>query len=271
FSKPHLKWVAPRKYFDLYPPGSVRFTTAPPDDLADIPAIAIKNRAQERPGVPLAGREPPGLNPDPGFRRQATAAYHAAVSFVDAQVGVIMDTLDRLRLWDDTVVVLLSDHGYHLGEHRGFWRKDTLMEEALRVPLIIAAPQVSRPGEAAMAEVELLDVYPTVVELAGLPPVAGVDGKSLAPLLRDPAARLRAGALSFRKVKPPPLGVSVRTARWRYTEWPDGSEELYDHASDQGEMRNLVGDESAAEALRQMRLLRVAGPTPPMPREPDTE
>jgi iduronate 2-sulfatase len=271
FSKPHLKWVAPKKYFDLYPPDAVRFTPDPLDDLADIPAIAIKNRPQERPGVPLAGREPPGLNPDPRFRREATAAYHAAVSFVDAQVGVILDTLDRLRLWDNTVVVLAGDHGFHLGEHRGFWRKDTLMEEALRVPLVVAAPQVQRPGEAASAEVELLDVYPTVVELAGLPSVRGVDGTSLSPLLRDPAARVRAGALSFRRVKAPPLGVSVRTARYRYTEWPDGSEELYDHESDPGEMRNLARESRASDALRQMRALRAAGPALSAPAEPASE
>ncbi|HEV7501102.1 MAG TPA: sulfatase-like hydrolase/transferase, partial [Vicinamibacteria bacterium] len=187
FSKPHLKWVAPKRYFDMYPPDSVKVLPEPADDLQDIPAIAIKNRPQERPGVPLAGREPPGLIDDPKFRREAIAAYHASVSFIDAQVGVLMETLDRLRLWDRTVVVLLGDHGFHLGEHHGLWRKDTLFEETLRTPLIIAAPQVQRPGEAAEAEVELLDLYPTIVELAGVPRVGGLDGTSLLPLIRDPA------------------------------------------------------------------------------------
>jgi uncharacterized sulfatase len=261
FSKPHLKWVAPRRYFDMYPPDSIRVLPQPADDLADIPAIAIKNRPQERPGVPLAGREPPGLIDDPRFRREATAAYHASVSFVDAQVGVLLDTLDRLKLWESTVVVLLGDHGFHLGEHRGLWRKDTLFEEAVRTPLIVTAPQVQRPGEAAAAEVELLDLYPTIVELAGVPRVAGVDGRSLAPLLRDPSQRIRTGALSFRRAKAPLLGVSVRTARYRYTQWPDGSEELYDHGSDPGETRNLARDPGAAAPLSQMRALRAAGPS----------
>jgi uncharacterized sulfatase len=198
---------------------------------------------------------------DPKFRREAIAAYHASVSFIDAQVGVLMETLDRLRLWNDTVVVLLGDHGFHLGEHHGLWRKDTLFEETLRTPLIIAAPQVQRPGEAAKSEVELLDLYPTIVELAGLPRVPGLDGTSLAPLIRDPEQRIRTGALSFRKAKAPPLGVSMRTARYRYTEWPDGSEELYDHASDPGETRNLVRDPAAAAALGELRALRAAGPT----------
>ncbi len=261
FSKPHLKWVAPKRYFDMYPPESVKVLPEPADDLQDIPAIAIKNRPQERPGVPLAGREPPGMIDDPKFRREAIAAYHASVSFIDAQVGVLMETLDRLRLWDRTVVVLLGDHGFHLGEHHGLWRKDTLFEETLRTPLIIAAPQVQRPGEAARAEVELLDLYPTLVDLAGVPRVPGLDGTSLAPLIRDPEQRIRTGALSFRKAKAPPLGVSVRTARYRYTEWPDGSEELYDHASDPGETRNLVRDPAAAGPLGELRALRAAGPT----------
>jgi iduronate 2-sulfatase len=260
FSKPHLKWVAPKRYFDLYPPDSIRVLPQPADDLADIPAIAIKNRPQERPGVPLAGREPPGLIDDPKFRRQATAAYHASVSFVDAQVGVLMDALDRLKLWDSTVVVLLGDHGFHLGEHRGLWRKDTLFEETVRTPLIVAAPQVQQPGAAALAEVELLDLYPTIVELAGVPRVAGVDGKSLVPLLRDPSQRVRTGALSFRRAKAPLLAVSVRTARYRYTQWPDGSEEIYDHGADPGETRNLAGDPAATGPLRQLRALRAAGP-----------
>jgi iduronate 2-sulfatase len=263
FSKPHVKWVAPRRYFDMYPPERVAAAAEPADDLQDIPAIAIKNRAQERPGVALAGREPPGMVDDPGFRREAISAYHACVSFVDAQVGVLMDALDRLKLWDSTIVVLLGDHGYHLGEHHGLWRKDTLFEEALRTPLVIAAPQVVRPGVAAAAEVELLDLYPTLVELAGLPPPPGLDGVSLVPLLRDPAARAHDGALSFRKAKAPPLGVSVRTARYRYTQWPDGSEELYDHASDAGEQRNVAADPAAAGALDQMRALSAAGPSAP--------
>jgi iduronate 2-sulfatase len=200
---------------------------------------------------------------DPRFRREAIAAYHACVSFVDAQVGVLMDTMDRLRLWDSTIVVLLGDHGFHLGEHHGLWRKDTLFEEALRTPLIIAAPQVVRPGVPAAAEVELLDLYPTLVELAGLPRPAGLDGASLVPLLRDPAARLAGGALSFRRAKAPLLGVSVRTARYRYTEWPDGSEELYDHSSDPGELHSLARDPAAAGPLAEMRVLRRGGAAPP--------
>ena len=124
------------------------------------------------------------------------AAYQASVSFADAQVGVLLDALDRLDLWKDTVVVLAGDNGFHLGEHGGLLRKDTLFEEALRVPLVVAAPGLVPEGAVARGPVEVLDVYPTVVELAGLPAVPGLDGRSLAPLLANPdAARPRAGRL----------------------------------------------------------------------------
>jgi uncharacterized sulfatase len=109
--------------------------------------------------------------------------------------------------------------------------------------------------------VEFLDVYPTLVDLAGLPPVAGLDGKSLRPLLEDPGAAWRPAALSFRKAKAPTFGVSVRTDRYRYTQWPDGSEELYDHRADPDEIVTLVGEAKAAGALEEMRRLRAAGPS----------
>jgi uncharacterized sulfatase len=182
------------------------------------------------------------------------------VTFVDAQLGVLLDTMDREKLWDRTVVVLVGDHGFHLGEHRGLWRKDTLFEEALRTPLVIAAPDVRRAGEAAAAPVELLDLYPTLLDLAGLPPLGGLDGSSLRPILEDPGRAVRPAALSFRKAKAPPLGLSVRTERYRYTEWPDGGEELYDHQTDPGEARNLARAPAAAEALEAMRRIRAAGP-----------
>jgi uncharacterized sulfatase len=265
FAKPHLKWVAPKKYFDLYPPESIVLPAEPADDTADIPAIAVKNRPQERPGVMLRGREPVGFNPDPAFRRQATAAYYACVSFVDAQVGVLMQTLRRLKIKDRTIVVLLGDHGYHLGEHGGMYRKDTLFEEALRTALVVSAPQVKEPGRPSGAPVEFLDVYPTLVDLAGLPPVAGLDGTSLRPLIEDPAAAFRPVAVSFRKAKAPLFGVSVRTERYRYTQWPDGSEELYDHATDPDELRNLGRDPASAPVMASMQKLRAEGrgPSPP--------
>src|SRR5439155_16724213 len=132
---------------------------------------------------------------------QALAAYFATITFVDTQLGVVMDALDRQNLWGSTVVVMTSDHGYHLGEHRGLWRKDTLFEEALHVPLIIAAPGLSRPGSATSSIVEHLDLYPTLIDLAGLPKVPGIDGRSLVPTLKDPSASVVSCALSLRQVR----------------------------------------------------------------------
>ena len=202
FVRPHVRWIAPARYFGLYPPDAIVPVPFPADDLADVPAIAVKTRPQPLPGLSLLGREPPGLVPDPAFRRQAMAAYQACVSFADAQVGVLLDALDRLDLWKDTVVVLAGDNGFHLGEHGGMLRKDTLFEEALRVPLIVAAPGLVHEGAVVRAPTEILDVYPTLVELAGLPPVPGLDGRSLAPVLARPDAPGRAAALSYRRVQP---------------------------------------------------------------------
>ncbi|MGE5127123.1 MAG: sulfatase-like hydrolase/transferase, partial [Betaproteobacteria bacterium] len=253
FVRPHLRWIAPARYFGLYPPDAVRLTTYPPDDLADVPAIAVKTRPQPLPGLPLLGRTPPGLVRDPAFRRQAIAAYEACTTFADAQLGVLLEALDRLDLWRSTLVVLVGDNGFHLGEHDGLLRKDTLFEEGLRVPLIVAGPGVARGGAVARAPVEVSDLYPTVVELAGLPAVGGLDARSLVPLLVDPGAPGRGPAVSFRRVQPPERGWSIRTSRLRYTLWPDGSEELYDERGRGGERENLAGRPERAAEKRALR------------------
>ena len=252
--RPHRRWIAPSRYFDLYPPAAVVLSPWPADDLADVPAIAIKTKPQPLPGLPLRGREPPGLVTDPVQRRQAIAAYDACVTFADAQVARVLKALDRHDLWRDTVVVLLGDNGYHLGEHAGLLRKDTLFEEGLRVPLIVVAPGL-RPA-VVRAPVDLVDLYPTLVALAGLPPVAGLDGRSLEPLLAQPDGPGRGPALSYRRVQPPERAVSIRTPRARYTLWPDGSEELYDLRSRAGESLNLAArpDRAAEKAALRQRL-----------------
>ena len=249
--RPHLRWIAPARYFGLYPPEAIAPVPFPSDDLADVPAIAVKTKPQPLPGLPLLGREPAGLVPDPDFRRRAIAAYQACVSFADAQVGVLLDAMDRLGLWKDTVVVLAGDNGFHLGDHGGLFRKDTLFEEALHVPLVVAAPGLAHAGAVVRAPVELLDVYPTVVELAGLPAVPGLDGRSLGPLLADPGGPGRGPAVSYRRVQPPERAWSLRTETVRYTLWPDGSEELYDLRSKAAEAENVAArPERAAEKAR---------------------
>jgi iduronate 2-sulfatase len=175
-------------------------------------------------------------------------------------VGVVLEALDRLRLWDDTIVVLLGDHGFHLGEH-GLWRKGTLFEAATRTPLIIVAPSIRRPGAATREVVELLGLYPTLVELAGLARPAGIQGQSLVPFLHDPEAKGLGTAFSFRQCAPPRLGRTVRTDGYRFTEWPDGSRELYDVQSDPAESTNLAGDPRFAAAEAEMKRLLDAGPS----------
>ncbi len=226
FNKPHIHWIAPRRYFDLYPPDRIELPKDPDDDRDDIPEIAIFRRAARAPGRFLAGTG----ERDDAFRREGTAAYYACVSFADAQIAVLLEALDRLKLRDRTIVVVLGDHGFHLGEHGGLWRKNTLFEEALRVPFVIAAPGVAQPGVASRSVVESLDLYPTLVDLAGLPPVPGIEGASLVPILEEPGRTVKPAAFSVAPRSAPELGRSVRTGRWRYTEWPDGGRELYDLA-----------------------------------------
>jgi iduronate 2-sulfatase len=256
--RPHREWIAPARYFDLYPPASVTLPPFVSGDLADVPAIAVKTKAQPLPGLPLLGREPAGLIRDAGQLRDAISAYEACTTFADAQVGVLLRTLDRLDLWKSTVVVLVGDNGFHLGEHGGLLRKDTLFEEALHVPLVIAAPDLPHPGAVVSAPVEVLDLYPTVTELAGLPPVTDLDGVSLVRLLASPDAAGRGPAVSYRRVQPTNRGVSIRTPSLRYTLWPDGSEELYDYRTSGADSENLADRPDRADEKARLRARLVA-------------
>ena len=248
FYRPHTPYVAPRKYFDLYPAESIKLPEEPADDRADIPPPALTVR-------------PPNYGISPDLQRRAIQAYFASITFMDAQVGVVLDALDRLKLADDTIVVFASDHGYLLGEH-GLWQKMALFEESARVPLIVAAPGIKAAGRSSPRLAELVDVYPTVAGLAGLPAPAGLDGRSLAPLLADPDGPGKPAA--FTQVRRGDKdhhfpGYSVRTGRFRYTEWDGGRRgvELYDHDADPHEYRNLADDPAHAGARAELgRLLR---------------
>jgi uncharacterized sulfatase len=237
FHKPHLPWTAPDKYFDLYPVNRIPKPQDPP--VKDIPAIALMTE--------LTG------NPPPKSRVEAIAAYYACISFMDAQVGVLLNTLDRLKLWDQTIVILFSDHGYHLGDHNGLWAKLTNFEQAAHSPLLIAAPGYAK-GKASARIVEFVDIYPTVADLAALTKPARLEGQSLVPLLKQGEARWEKPAQTMVHHKDV-LGKSVRTERWRYTEWDGGQKgvELYDHERDPGEYRNLAGDPQHAATVAEMK------------------
>jgi uncharacterized sulfatase len=171
---------------------------------------------------------------------EGLAAYLACVSFTDANVGVVIEVLDRLDLWKNTVVVFMGDHGFHLGD-RGLWSKKTLFEQSLRVPLIIVSPDGTSAGRTCRRTVQLVDIYPTLADLCGLTAPYDLDGKSLRPLLKDPDYAWNRPAHSqvmHEGIK----GRSVRSERWRYTEWDGGKAgfELYDHDLDPLELRNLA-------------------------------
>ena len=196
---PHTPYTAPEKYYALYDPDELRPRLGPAEHLAKIPDHALSYRTKINPRFP---QERPG---------DTIAAYYSAISFMDAQVGLILDALDRLKLWESTIVVFHSDHGYHLGEHGGLWHKLSLFEEAARVPLIVAVPG-KKPG-ATLRLVELVDIYPTLAELCGLKSPGALEGSNFGPLLDNPTREWKRAV--FTVVTRPRAGAGERTAGTR--------------------------------------------------------
>ncbi len=234
--RPHGPWVAPRKYFDMYPPERVKLPEQVPGDLDDVPRVALKRGAE--PDVPIERW------------REVLAAYYACVTFMDAQVGVLLDALDRQGLADETLVVVVSDNGIQRGEH-GLWRKNVLFEESARVPLIIAGPGVAAPGKPTRSFAEAVDIYPTLTDLAGLPQPPGLEGTSLRPILEDPDRSVKTAAFTVTH-RGRQLGRSVRTERYRFTRWRAEFAELYDLEADPRETRNLAEDPRLASVVERM-------------------
>ncbi len=270
FFRPHTPYVVPTKYFDMYPVHELRLPYAPADDRDDIPVAAFAHNC------PV-----PNYNLPQDLLLSATQAYYACVSFVDAQVGRILGALERLELDDNTIVVFWSDHGYHLGEHNGIWQKRTLFEQGARAPLIIRAPSMTGNGQSSPRVVEFIDIYPTLTGLAGIKAPSDLPGRDLSPLLEDPIATWNGFAVTQvlrpadHRLANPVMGCSIRTDRWRLTEWAEGTAgvELYDHQADPMEFNNLAihPDESAAAVINQLRPLlraRASGKTPTTPFNP---
>jgi uncharacterized sulfatase len=250
FYRPHVPCVAPRKWFDLYPSDRLSLPREPADDRAHHPEAAYTVR-------------PPNYGLGERPLKEFLQSYYAAVSYADAQVGKVLDALDRLGLAGNTVVVLWGDHGWHLGEH-GLWQKMSLFEESARVPLLVAAPPAKARGRVCGRPAELLDLYPTLADLCGLPVPEGLHGRSLRSLLDDPAAPGKPAAYTqvVRGGKGDSfMGRSVRTERWRYTEWDGGRRgvELYDHDADPHEFRNLADDPRRAATVKEMKALLSSG------------
>ncbi len=232
FSKPHLPFEAPSRFFDLYPLEDVEEHDRRPDTgrLYD-DSGAISNRQ----------------------RLELTRAYWACISYVDSQIGRIFDTLDRLEAWQNTVVVLTSDHGFHLGENDA-WLKSTLFEVATRVPLLLWVPGMKSQGAQSMDLVELVDLYPTLLELTGLESEAVLDGQSLAPLVFGSTLDRQQAAFSQLHLGRV-VGRSIRTDRWRYTEWDRGrrGKELFDHQRDPWEIENLAQEDEMRPIGRSLK------------------
>lgn len=242
FYRPHTPYVAPKKYFDLYPLDEIELPKLSADDQKRIPAAAYASAKREQ--ETMTDHQ----------RREAIQAYWAAISFMDAQVGRVLDALDRLQLADNTIVVFASDHGYHMYQH-GLWQKMSLFENCARVPLIVADPDCPGRGKTA-ALAELVDIYPTLAELCGLKVPEYLDGTSLVPVLQDTAAAVK--PVAFTQVQRGKLdGYSVRTPRFRYTLWNQGEqgEQLFDLTNDPGETNNLASDQQHAATASELRKL----------------
>lgn len=255
FYRPHTPYVAPKKYFDMYPVDTIKLAEVPPNHRASAPAMAFGS----------AKAEQDKMTDDQ--RRQAIQAYYASTTFMDAQFGTLLDALDRLKLTDKTIVVFFSDHGYHLGEH-GLWQKMSLFENSARVPLLIVDPRAKAKGKASGRPVELVDLHPTLADLCGLPTPKVLTGRSLKPLLDDPNAAWdkvamtqvqRGGGNAKGKDKGkggnPTMGYSIRDERYRYTQWGDGSAgvQLYDLTADPNELTNLANDPAAKSVIERLK------------------
>lgn len=247
FHRPHLPLVAPAKYFDLYPLEDIALPAEPADDEADIP-LPARNGAV--PGYAITAT--------PEQRRAAIRGYLACVSYVDAQAGRVLEAMQQLGLADNTIIVFAADHGWHLGEHN-LWHKRSLFEQCARVPFLVVVPGAKANGEHSSSLVELLDVFPTLCDLAGVPAPPNVEGKSLRLLLNNAQATIHDAAFTQarRGANAEYWGRTVRTARWRCTEWDEGKNgvELYDHDSDPHEFTNLANSPSHAAILQDLRAL----------------
>ncbi|MBM4103774.1 MAG: sulfatase [Planctomycetes bacterium] len=230
FHKPHDPFEAPKKYFDMYPLDKLMPPVVPDKQLPKEEYILGSSSASVFREFSLRDQ------------REFTRAYYAATSFTDAQIGRVMDALDRQNLWKDTVVLFIGDHGYNLGEHH-WWNKAVLFEDTTRVPMIAVVEGRTRGNTRCDQFVELVDLYPTFADLCGLKTPTNLEGISFRPLLSEPDKPWKTTAYT-QVQRGDTAGKSVRTKRWRYNEWiRDGKVilvELFDHASDPQEYRNLA-------------------------------
>jgi uncharacterized sulfatase len=253
FFRPHIPFIVPSRYFDMYPVDKMQIPPFAPSELTIAPRMAYITMD-------------PNYGMTPRQHRECLRGYYAAISFVDAQVGRLLDALEQLDLAKDTTIVFWADHGWMVGEH-GQWHKMMLFEPSARVPFMMAGAGVSATGKACDRTTEHLDIYPTLAEMYGLKGVPeNLQGRSLVPLLHNPnspwdrpaVTQVTRGYFGAN----PRMGYSVRTERYRYTMWNGGAdgEELYDYQTDRRDLKNLANNAHASslKATLQTRLVQIA-------------
>jgi arylsulfatase A-like enzyme len=240
--RPHSPWFAPEEYFKHYPINSMSMPEVMEGDLDDIPAGGMQMLEDGKPFIY-------GTIKANGQLKEAIQAYQACATFADRQIGRLLDALDESPYKDNTIIVLWSDHGFHLGEKK-HWEKFALWEKSTRTPFIISAPGTTEPGEVCETPVNLLDLYPTLIELCGLQKRPELEGNSLVTLLQDPHAEWDLPAvMTYGKGN-----HAVRSQRWRYIRYADGTEELYDHASDPNEWNNIAGKPENRQIMDELEM-----------------
>lgn len=255
FFRPHLPWYVPKKYFDMFPLQDIILPNVKENDLDDVPDAGKKM-----------------AKPQGDHRRvtehrqwkQAVQGYLASIAFVDECVGRVLDAFEKSRYKDNTVIVLWSDHGWHLGE-KLHWRKFSLWEEATHDVMMWVAPGVTKAGGRCSSPVNLLDIYPTLVDLCGLPPKKELQGNSLAPLLEDPGTEWEKPSLTSHGYQ----NHCIRSKRWRYICYADGSEELYDRNNDPMEWTNLINNPQYASVVKEHKKWLPKENADSMPRDPN--
>ncbi len=238
--RPHIPWYAPQEYLDLYPLDSIVLPEVKEDELEGVPDAG-------RRFVRRSNRDYNEIMSS-GQWKEAVQGYLASISFADAMVGKILDSLEESNYADNTIVVLWSDHGFHLGQ-KAHWHKWTLWEQSTRIPFVVNVPGLTQPGFTTAAPVGDIHLFPTLLSLAGLPEKAGLAGKDLTPLLRDPNFEWRDPAITIHLEG----NAAVRSRDWRYIRYSDGSEELYDHRTDPNEWINLAGKREYAAVIAEHR------------------
>jgi uncharacterized sulfatase len=252
FLRPHVPLTAPKKYFDMFDPSRIPL---PPDFDTEPRLIPGVPRDEFRSNLDLFADRTFSVNE----AREALRAYYACSTYMDEQVGRVLDKLRAVGQEDNTIIMFWGDHGWHLSE-KGMWAKGTLFEASARGPLIISRPGASQDS-VCRRTVQYLDMYPTLVDLCGLPKAGWLEGASLSPLLANPAVVWNRPAYTV-QARNWFIGRSVRTERWRYTEWDEGrrGSALYDHETDPHEMRNLAADRKHASTVTELQKLLRDGP-----------